>query len=113
MPKMFIAIALLVGAIGILAVTVWKLRNIAKSDDASDEPAWTLNDLAKMREIGQINEEQFQQLRVGLVNQLVGSENQQNCSPIRPESAQTPLNPGRRQQENRQNAGRNPSPPDN
>ncbi len=62
--KIIVAGGLLVGALIVLWLGVWYYRRRwLGSEESGVRPAWTLEDLRRLRESGQISESEYQALR--------------------------------------------------
>lgn len=65
--QIIIACAMLMGAFLVLCLSIWYYRRRYFASENSHQPGWTFEDLRRMRERGELSEDEYQALRASLL----------------------------------------------
>lgn len=71
--RIILSCLMLLGAFFVLGFVVWYYRRWQQRPTTSSTATWSLDDLIRMREEGQLTESEFRQLRSTLINAFTGN----------------------------------------
>lgn len=72
--KIIVACGLLMAAVIVLFLAVWYYRKrVLQSDESSSAALWTFEDLRRMRDRGDLTDEEYQSLRAAMIGAYQGT----------------------------------------